>query len=153
MAQDSLVGKDGKVTIGTSTILGMGTWEIGGASIALLDDTEFGDDYDDVVPGLITGGTVSFSGIYKKDDATGQDALREAFFQGSEITDLRFYVDETSYYAPNATLDETTGGGGLPTGVPVSHIVLTSEPSITMDRNDLGKVSFSGRVVGAMYLH
>jgi len=149
MANESKKGIDCKVTIGSNNILGMGTWTIGGGSVAELDDTEFGDDYADMVLGLITGGNVSFNGLYKKDDTQGQDLVRQAFFHRSDLTDIRFYVDDTSYYTPNST---TAAGGGLPANVPVSHINITAEPQTSADRSGLMQVSFSGRCVGAMRL-
>ena len=53
MAYASLVGKNSKVSLGANTVLGMGTWTIGGGSVATLDDTEFGDEYQDLVLGLL----------------------------------------------------------------------------------------------------
>ena len=149
MAGESKKGIDCKVAFGTNTTLGMGTWEISGSAAAELDDTEFGDQYDDVCAGLFTGGTVTFSGLYKKDDTTGQDIVRSAFYNKDELTTIRFYVDSVSYYTPNST---TAAGGGLPAGVPVSHILVMSEPTITADKGALMSVSFTGRVVGAMRL-
>jgi len=146
---DSLVGKNCRVTISGNSVLGMGNWSIGGGAIAELDDTEFGDEYADMVVGLITGGAVSFAGLYKRDDTTGQTLVRAAFFFKSAITDLKFYVNNASYYTPNST---TNAGGGLPAGVPVSSIYITSEPQISADRSGLMQVSFTGKLVGAMRL-
>ena len=149
MANESKVGINQKVTLGANNVLGMGTWEISGGSYALLDDTEYGDAYEQVLAGLITGGTVKFSGRYKKDDTQGQDMIRQAFFYKSDLTTLRFYVDSVSYYTPNST---TAAGGGLPAGVPVSHIKINEEPTISSDKADLMNISFSGKIVGAMRL-
>jgi len=147
MANESKVGINQKVSLGSNKILGMGTWEISGGSFALLDDTEYGDDYEQVLAGLITGGTVTASGRFKKDDTQGQDLIRQAFFYQSQITDLRLYVDSVSYYTPNST---TAAGGGLPANVPVSHILINEEPTISSDKGDLMNFSFSGKIVGAM---
>lgn len=149
MALESKVGINCKVSLGANQILGIGNWSIGGGGVAELDDTEFGDAYQDVLLGLITGGNVSFAGLYKKDNTTGQDLIRQAFFYKSAITDIRFYVDNTSYYTPNST---TGAGGGLPASVPVSKIYITGEPQISADRSGLMNISFSGKVVGAMRL-
>ena len=151
MAYASLVGKNSLVSLGTAaagTILGMGTWSIGGGSVATLDDTEFGDDHQDLVLGLFTGGTVSFSGLHKLDNTSGQDMLIKAYHYRSAITDIRFWVS-TSYWIPNST---TAVGGGLPAESPISKIYITSEPQIGMDRSGLASVSFSGIVVGVMRL-
>ncbi len=66
MALESKVGRDAKVTIGAHTILGLGTWTISGGAFAELDDTAFGDDSEQILRGLRSGGEVSFSGNYKK---------------------------------------------------------------------------------------
>lgn len=147
MANESKVGINQKVQLGSNIVLGMGTWEISGGSFALLDDTEYGDDYEQVLAGLITGGTVTFSGRYKKDDTQGQDLLRQAFFYQSQLTDIKLFVDSVSYFTPNST---TAAGGGLPANVPVSHILINEEPTISSDKGDLMNISFSGKIVGAM---
>jgi hypothetical protein len=152
MANESKLGINQKVTIvvgGASNILGMGTWEMSGSAYDLLDDTEYGDTYAQNLAGLFTGGTVTFSGRYKKDDTTGQTLVRAAFYYQSNVTDIRFYVDSVSYYTPNST---TAAGGGLPASVPVSHIKFNEEPTTTSDKADLMNVSFTGTVVGAMRL-
>ncbi|MFH2074372.1 MAG: hypothetical protein ABIJ57_03355 [Pseudomonadota bacterium] len=149
MENESKPGHKGKVTVGANNVLGMGTWSWPGMSIEQLDDTEFGDDYTQFEWGLITSGTVAFNGYYKKDDTQGQDMLRTAFMLKSDLTDIRFYVDSVSYYTPNST---TAAGGGLPAGSPVSHINITGM-SVEFDKGgSLGKVSFEGRISGAMRL-
>ena len=149
MANESKKGITCKVTVGANNVLGMGVVSFGGGSFELLDDTEFGDTYEQVLPGLIRGGTVDFSGKYKVDDTQGQDLIRGAFFYQSSLTDVRFYVDNTSYYTPNST---TAAGGGLPASVPVSHILINEEPTTSLDMNGLAQVSFRGRIVGALRL-
>jgi len=153
MAYESLVGKNSKVSLGTiaaNTVLGMGTWSIGGGSVATLDDTEFGDEHQDLVLGLFTGGTVSFSGLHKIDDVSGIDLLIKAYHLRSGFSDMRFWCSSgANYYRPNSS---ALAGGGLPAGVPMSIIYITSEPQIGMDRSGLASISFSGIVVGAMRL-
>lgn len=140
-------GRACKVTLGANKILGMGTWEIGGGTVQELDTTEFGNEFSEIQLGIVTGGNVSFAGIYKKDDTTGQDLIRAAFYFKSDITDLRFYIDSVSYYTPNST---TAAGGGLPAESQVSYINIISEPSISVDKAGLVNVSFSGRLSGVM---
>ena len=140
-------GRACKVTLGSNNILGMGTWEIGGGAVEELDTTEFGNDYQEIQLGIVTGGTASFSGIYKKSDTQGQDLLRAAFYLKSDIWDLRFYVDSVSYFTPNTT---TGAGGGLPADSQISYINLTTEPSISVDKAGLVTISFTGKVSGVM---
>ena len=149
MASASKVGRSAKVTMGANNVLGMGTWKIGGSQVDELDDSEFGDDWEQYLLGIIKGGNVTFTGLYKVNDTQGQDMLRQAFYYKSDITDIRFYVDDSSYYTPNST---TKVGGGLPAESPVSVINITSEPEISFDKSGLGQVSFSGRVKGVMRL-
>ena len=149
MAQESKQGIACKVTLAANNVLGMGSWTISGTSVAELDDTEFGDAYQQQLLGLITGGTVEFNGHYKVDDTQGQDLLRAAFYLKSNIADLRFYVDAASYYTPNST---TAAGGGLPANAPVSYIQLTSAPAFSVDKNGLATVGFSGKIMGVMRL-
>ena len=144
----SMPGRACKVTLGaTNSILGMGTWEIGGGSVTELDTTEFGNDYSEIQLGIVVGGNATFSGVYKKSDTVGQDLLRAAFYLKSDITGLRFYVDSVSYFTPNST---TAAGGGLPAESQISYINIISEPTITADMSDIVKISFTGKLSGVM---
>jgi len=149
MAQESKIGIDCKVTVGANQIVGLGTWTISGGSYAELDDTEFGDDDNRILRGLRTGGAVTFAGNYKKDDISGQDKIRDAYWLKSDLTTLRFYVDDTSYYTPNNT---TAAGGGLPAETMISHIKILAEPNISVDKNGLATIEFAGKIEGAMRL-
>jgi len=149
MAQESKIGIDCKVTVGANQIVGLGTWTISGGSYAELDDTDFGDDDNRILRGLRTGGSVTFAGNYKKDDISGQDKIRDAYWLKSDLTTLRFYVDDTSYYTPNNT---TAAGGGLPAETMISHIKILAEPNISVDKNGLATIEFAGKIEGAMRL-
>lgn len=143
-------GRACKVTMGaagTTKVLGMGAWEIGGGAVEELDTTEFGNDYQEISLGIITGGNASFSGIYKKTDTQGQDIIRAAFYNKSDITSLRFYVDSVSYFTPNST---TAAGGGLPAESQISYINIISEPTIAVDKAGLVTIGFTGKVSGVM---
>jgi len=149
MSNESLAGRDAKVTLGANIILGLGSWSITGGNFAELDDTAFGDESMQALRGLRTGGSVTFSGNYKKDDTQGQDMIKTAFWNKSDLTDIRFYVDDTSYYTPNST---TFAGGGLPAETDISHIKIFTEPTITVNMGDLAKTDFTGKIEGAMRL-
>ena len=149
MALESKPGRDCKVTIGTHTILGLGSWALTGGSFAELDDTAFGDDSTQILRGLRTGGDVTFSGNYKIDDTTGQEMIKTAYWAKSDLTTLRFYVDDTSYYTPNNT---TAPGGGLPAETQVSHIKIMAEPNFSVEMAGLVTVEFMGKLDGAMRL-
>jgi len=130
-------GKDCKVAIGSAKIVGLGTWSINGITADQLEDTEFGDDWKTFVYGMKDGGQVSFAGYYDKTDTTGQDAIRTANENDTELTDLRFYVDDTSYWRPNST------------GTPHSNIMITAW-DISADKSALVQCSFTGKVSGKM---
>ena len=147
----SKLGKDMKVARGANKILGIGNWSIDGISRQEIDDTEFGDQTSKWVFGIKDGGTVSFAGNYKPGDTTGQTNLIESYDANEDITNLRFYIDNTSYYEPCQTTGylhpgKTTGGNTI-----LSYINLTSRP-ITADKGGLGQISFGGRVSGDMVL-
>jgi len=139
--------------IDADKVAGMGTWSIGANSYAELDDSEFCDNGAKTERGLRSAADVAFSGNWKADDTAGQDVIVAAFWNKTDMTDLRFYVGSAngiigySYYAPN---DSLLAGGKLPAGVPISHIKIMSAQSISADKNDLVKIDFSGKVQGAM---
>lgn len=139
--------------ISADKVLGMGNWEITGGSYTMLDDSEFCDDDMTELRGMRTPGAVSFAGNFKDDDTTGQDVLRAAYWNGTNLTDLRFYSGSSDgtikydYYAPN---DSLSAGGGLPANVPISHIKIIEEPTITADKSELTKISFTGKIEVAM---
>jgi len=150
MANESKPVYKGKVTLGANTVLGMGKWQHSGLSREVLDDTEFGDEVSRYLHGNLEGGTVTFAGMYKKDDTTGQDTLRSALMNSSAIGNLRLYVDATSYYTPNNT---TAAGGGVPAGFPISYFLVTSiETDFSGPKGALGQISFAGQVDGVLRL-
>ena len=150
MALGSKVGKDCKVTIGAHTILGLGTWTITGGTYPEIEDLDFDSTDTLTLRGIRTGGTVTFSGNYRVDDTTGQDMIRAAYWASSDLTTLKFYVDDASYYATNST---TGAGGGLPAETMVSHIKILTEPSISVDKAGLATIEFAGKIEGAMRLN
>ena len=134
----------GKVTLGANTVVGMGTWQWTGMSRAMLDDSEFGTEGAAYLGDMLECGKVTFSGNYKKDDTTGQDVLKSALINNSNVTDIRLYVDSVSYYTPNST---TAAGGGLLAGWPVGHVVVESlDIDFSGPKGALGKVNFSAQV-------
>lgn len=132
------VGKDCKVTFGSNSILGMGTWAMSGIDTDTLEDTEFGDDYKTYKVGLKEGGQISFSGYYDPADSTGQDAARAFREAGTIVTSLRLYVDNTSYWTPTTT-------------TPLSGVYITGY-DVSADKSGLAQCSFTGKVSGLMEL-
>ena len=134
----SLEGKNCKVSLGANKILGMGNWSLSGIVSDQIEDSEFEDEWKQFKLGMKDGGTVSFNGQYDKTDSTGQDVLRTANLNDTEITTIRFYVDATSYWTPKTTN-------------PASHVKVISW-EVNADKNGLVQCSFSVKVSGALEL-
>jgi len=144
-----IVGKDGKVTLGTTSVVGMGTWTLDGVSVEEFDASAFGDTWKQFEYGMKDGGSVSFNGHYDPTDTTGQVALQMANLHNSHLTNLRLYINNTSYFEPCQTTgwfdpDHTTG---MPTKV--SSVTITTF-NIGMDKSGLGTTSFTAKVSGVM---
>ena len=142
LVPDSVQPTDGTAVwtengIDADKIAGIGTWSIGANSYAKIDDTAFCDDDEKFKRGLRSAADVSFSGNYKSDDTAGQDIIVAAFWNRTNMTDLRFYIGSSSgavgysYYAPNNSL---IAGGKLPAGIPISHIKIMSAQAISADK-------------------
>jgi len=131
------VGRNCSVRIGTKQTLGIGTWTISGIDADVIEDTEFGDTYKTYVIGFREGGNISFSGHYDPTDASGQDVIRTAWENATEVTSLRLYVDSTSYWLVSDSI------GGL---------YITSW-EVSADKADIARCSFTAKVSGLMELH
>lgn len=145
------VGKDAKVALGSATVAEMGTWSIDGIQTDEFDASAFGDEWKQYEYGMKDGGTVSFNGHYDPADTTGQRALMQANLYNSALTDLKLFINDTSYFVPN----QTTGyfSPSLTTGAPTvpSNVKITSL-SIGADKSGLETITFSGKVSGLMVL-
>lgn len=132
-----IYGKYGKVTIGTNPIALMGQWSMPGVSADSLESTSFGDEWKQFKMGLKDGGQITFSGLYDPTDAH-QTSLRTYNADNTEVTTLRLYIDNTSYFVPTTTN-------------PVSYVQITAW-EIGMDKAGLGTASFTAKVSGKMEL-
>ena len=146
----AIVGKDGKVTLGANTGVGMGTWTIDGITVEEFDSSAFGDTWKSFEYGMKDGGTVSFNGHYQPTDVTGQQMLMLANLYNSALTDLRLYIDNTSYFVPSQSTSYFAPGA-YSTGMPgrVSSVTITTF-NIGLDKSGLGTISFTGKVSGLM---
>ena len=147
----AMVGKDAKVTLGTTSVVGMGVWSLDGITVEEFDSSKFGDEWKTKAYGMKDGGSVSFNGHYEKTDTTGQDVLQQANLYNSALTNMRFYVDNTSYYEAC----QTTGyfSPTLTTGAPtVSSSITITAFNVGMDKSGLGTTSFTGSISGSMVL-
>lgn len=134
-----LVAKNCKVAVGATQVNGIGSFTIGGPTTEEVDSTQFGDDWRDFETTLKDGGDFSFDGWFDKDDTNGQVALRSAQETDLGLTDLRFYINASSYYAPNRT------------GDPVSICKIKSF-SVNAEMAGLVNITFGGKVYGKFTL-
>ena len=103
---DPLMGRYASFKIGTVLVENLGRWtlRLTGADI---DVTAFGDGWERRMPGM-KGWNASLEGSYDPADTDGQAILEAAYLAGTKITNARFYLDSTSYWAPD-TSDPITG--------------------------------------------
>jgi hypothetical protein len=145
------VGYLGKVTIGATKVLGIGKWEYAAPSAEEHDAGEFGDNWEKILLGIKKGGSISFSGLLDPADSTGQEVIELAAVENTQVTNMRFYIDNTSYYEACRTTGyfspfNTTGKSTI-----LSYIQL-NPPTIGTDKNGVATASFSGRVSGLLVL-
>lgn len=145
------IGNKCKVMLGSNTVVGMGTWTLNGITADKIEVTAFGDNWKSYMFGLKDGGEISFDGFYDPDDSTGQDALRLANLYNSNLTSLRLYIDNTSYFVPC----QTTGyfSPTVTTGAPTrsSYVNITSY-DVKADKSNVAQCSFKATVSGLMVL-
>jgi len=144
-------GKDCNVSLGANSIVGMGTWSLSGITADQMDATAFNDNWKTFEFGAKDGGTIAFSGLWDAADTTGREALELANLVNTDITTLRLYVDDTSYFEPCQTTGyhsptNTTGNDTI-----VSHVNVTAY-NVNADKADLMKIDFSCKVSGMMVL-
>jgi len=130
----AISGKLAKVMYGAVKVASMVTWTLSGYESQILEITEMGDTVQKFIfGGAANPGTVTFSGNYDPADTTGQISLNTACKSEIPLTNLYFYETTTKYWAVDI-------GGS---------ILVTKADAITMDRNAVGKIDFSGKVSGA----
>jgi hypothetical protein len=129
------VGNNAKVTLGADTVVGMGNWQLEGITVDLLESTAFGDTAKQYLTGLIDYGTVTFGGLYDPADTSGQNVLISAMLLNIKVTNIRLYVDNSSYWQPDVST--VTAAGMLVQSVPIG-----------MDKGGLGTIEFSGKCTG-----
>ena len=132
-------GNNAKVTLGAGIVVGMGSWELPGITVDLLESTAFGDTAKQFMTGLLDYGGVNFGGLYDPADTTGQDILLSAMRNNSKIANLRLYVDANSYWTPNVT------------GVSAAGLLLQTV-AIGMDKSGLATIRFTGKATGPWVL-
>jgi len=151
MSAGSKSGKDCKVAIGTASVIGMGTWNLNGISSEEFENSEFGDNWKTYEFGMKDGGSVTFNGLYKPTDETGQQALLDANLENTDLTTLRLYIDNTSYFEPCQTTGYFSPYNTTGASTKLSHVNVTAL-DISADKSGLMQISFTCRVSGVMVL-
>ncbi len=141
------VGKSCKVTIGSATIVGMGTWSISGISVEEIDSSAFGNTWKSFEWGMKDGGSLSFNGYADPSDTTGQEEIIGAQIESTDMTDLRFYINNTSYYTPNRTTGYLSPSSSTGNDTPPAVVNITGH-SISADKSGLVAISFEGKASG-----
>ena len=126
------------VQINGNTLVGIGTWDMSGIQSATYDTTAFGDTYKQFISGIIDSGTISFSGVFDPDDTTGQILMGTYQQNQTHVTDIKLYIDSSSYYIPSTTN-------------PSSYVLITQH-TVNASMGNAIKTTFQGKVSGKMVL-
>lgn len=89
----SIVGKDGKVTLGTDVVAGIRNWEVT-IDRESHEDSELGDDWRKWIIG-IGQWAGSFESGLDAEDTNGQLVLINALLNGTPISELNLLTDNT----------------------------------------------------------
>jgi hypothetical protein len=129
----SIGGRLAKVVYNGNTIAGLGTWSLSGFVPDVQEDTAFGDTVKKWVrAGIDDAGEVSFAGNYDPTDTGGQVAINALSTVSDGVTLLYFYENATNFW-------RVAAGG---------EIVITKFNAISMAKNALGTIEFTGKISG-----
>jgi len=133
-------GYKGKVTIGDLVVCGMATWNYGGSTRDLNDDSEFGDEDKSFAPLQSEGGEITMSGKFLQDVDAGQQVLKDAYDNAEELTDIRLYVDleDEKYYSPD------------PNTAHPSYCTVTKADEVGCDKAGIVTINYTLKVSGRM---
>lgn len=98
MAVNTILGRLSSVKLGTDTILQLGSWSltIEGTPV---EKAFFLETWMQIHGIASLKWSASLEGSLHKTDATGQNLLRSAATLATEIDNIKFYLDDTSYWA------------------------------------------------------
>ncbi len=135
-------GRKARVMYGVNTIANIGEFSLSGLAADLLETTSFGDTVKTWErAGIDDAGEISFSGNYDPADTNGQVALNALKAVNTGLTNLYFY-DQYGAGAAGTTYSFWRVGSG-------GDIKFVKFNAISMTKNGLGTISFSGKVSGA----
>ena len=102
----AIAGKNGKVVIGesaTKKVVGIKNWSLE-LSLDTLETTALGDDWKNYITGLKEWSASSEGDYEVPVDAEGQQALQDAFLNGTTVT-VKLYVDDKNHYKGEAFIN------------------------------------------------
>jgi len=133
---DPLQGRYASVKSGSNLIQNLGKWTID-IKMDEIDTSVFGSVWGKKIPGMQSW-TGSLDGFYDPADSTGQKALQDAALAATKLTDIRFYINSTSYWTPDVTGE--SAAGAYISSVNVSHDK-AGVASLTMSVIGFGKIT------------
>ncbi len=136
------------MTIGTDTVVGMGTWSISDGTVEEVDDTEFGDNFKTFQFGIHDGGTISFNGHHDPADITAQEILRRAKNDDSTMNAIRLYVDAVSYYEACRTTSYWSPLGPASASLSFPADLYITSCDVSADKSGMASISFAGKLSG-----
>ena len=145
------LGKNCSVKIGGNKIAGMGQMNINGVSVDQIEVTAMGDSWKSFMFGLKDGGEVTFSGFFDPDDSTGQNLVRLGNVLSSSLTDINFFIDNTSFYNPCQTTGywDPSNTSNMPTQM--SYATITKW-DVKFDKSGVGTCDFTAKISGCLVL-
>ncbi len=102
-----LRGREAAVNKGANVVAEMGSWSLDMSADA-IEAMSFGDDWKRNEVGFL-GWSATIEGYYDPADTDGQASLQTAFLAKTLVADIRFYLDDTSYWVPDLTNDSSAG--------------------------------------------
>ena len=100
------LGRNARIKLNTTTIARMTSMDIT-VNNETIDITSFGDEWAKFCRGMQSW-TATINGHLDLDDAS-QTTLVAAAEGGTLVTNLRFYIDSTNYYASDVITDTEAG--------------------------------------------
>jgi hypothetical protein len=133
---DPLNGRYASIKKGSVLVQNMGKWALA-IKMAEIDVSVFGSVWGKKIPGM-QDWTGTIDGFYDPADTIGQKLLHDAALAATKLTDIRFYIDSTSYWTPD--ISGESGAGAYITSINVGHDK-AGVASISMSVVGYGKIA------------
>lgn len=132
----ALMGRYASIKLGNALVQNLGKWTLD-IKMDEIDTSVFGSVWGKKIPGM-QAWTGAIEGFYDPADTTGQLALHNAALAATKLTDLRYYIDSTSYWTPDVTGE--SAAGAYISSINVAHDK-AGVASITMNVIGYGKIT------------